>query len=129
MTAESFSIKEHSGDSKYLCKENCEDVEEVRGVPFFRPKSNSLVSSGGSYAWLRMMLRYYNHPIKSKRSYNRRLNVESTIHAKKSKFGSRVRSRNDTAKENESTIQWIGYNFSILSRAYFEYDVEPYFIK
>ena len=129
LTAKNFEIKEHSGDGMYLCRENCDDVESVGGKPFFRPKSNTLVKSDGSYAWLRMMLNYYNHPIKSKRSYNRRLNVESTNHAKKAKFGSHVRSKNDTAKETESTIQWIGYNFSVLSRAYYEYDIEPYFTK
>ena len=129
LTAKNFNVEEHSGDSKYLCKENCEAVEAVGGKPFFRPKSNTLVESGGSYAWLRMMLNYYNHPIKAKRSYNKRLNVESTNRAKKTKFGSHVRSKNDTAKENESTLQWIGYNFSVLSRAHYEYDIEPYFIR
>ena len=129
LTGKNFTIEEHSGDSKYLCKENCEDVESVGGVPFFRPKSNTLVRSDGSYAWLRMMLNYHNHPIKAKRSYNRRLNVESTIHAKKTKFGSYVRSRNDIAKENESILQWIGYNFSVLSRANYQCDIEPYFMK
>ncbi|KAF0152065.1 MAG: Transposase [Ignavibacteria bacterium] len=128
-TAKNFEVKEHSGDSAYLCRENCDDVESVGGMPFFRPKSNTLVKSDGSYAWLRMMLNYYNHPIKAKRSYNRRLNVESTNHAKKAKFGSHVKSKNDTAKETESTIQWIDYNFSVLSRAYYEYDIEPYFVK
>lgn len=128
-TAKNFNVEEHSGDSKYLCKENCEDVEAVGGMPFFRPKSNTLVISDGSYAWLRMMLNYYKHPIKAKRSYNRRLNVESTNHAKKSKFGSHIRSKNDTAKENESTIQWLDYNFSVLSRAYYQFDVEPFFVK
>ena len=129
LTGKNFTIEEHSGDSKYLCKENCEEVESVGGVPFFRPKSNTLVRSDGSYAWLRMMLNYHNHPIKAKRSYNRRLNVESTIHAKKTKFGSYVRSRNDIAKENESILQWIGYNFSVLSRANYQCDIDPYFMK
>ena len=129
LTAKNFDINEHSGDSAYLCKENCDDVESVGGKPFFRPKSNTLVKSDGSYAWLRMMLNYYNHPIKAKRSYNRRLNVESTNHAKKTKFGSRVKSKNDTAKENESTIQWIDYNFSVLSRVYYGYDIKPHFAK
>ena len=128
-TAKNFKIEEHSGDSKYLCKDNCDAVEAVDGMPFFRPKSNTLVKSDGSYAWLRMMLNYYNHPIKSKRSYNRRLNVESTNHAKKSKFGSHVRSKNDVAKENESKFQWLGYNFTVLSRAYYQFDVNPYFAR
>ena len=129
LTAKNFEVKEHSGDSTYLCKENCDDVETIGGKPFFRPKSNSLVQSDGSYAWLRMMLNYHNHPIKAKRSYNRRLNVESTNHAKKAKFGSSVRSKTDIAKENESTFQWLDYNFSVLSRAYYAYDIEPYFAK
>jgi len=128
-TAKNFKIDEHSGDSKYLCKENCDLVEEIGGKPFFRPKSNTLVKSRGSYAWLRMMLYYHNHPIKAKRSYNRRSNVESTNSAKKRKFGSHVRSKNDTAKENESAFQWLGYNFSVLSRAYYQFDIEPYFVK
>ena len=75
------------------------------------------------------MLNYYNHPIKAKRSYNKRLNVESTNHAKKTKFGSHVKSKNDIAKETESTIQWIDYNFSVLGRAYYEYNIEPFFTK
>jgi len=128
-TAKNFDVEEHSGDSMYLCRENCDDVESVGGMPFFRPKSNTLVKSDGSYAWLRMILYYYNHPIKAKRSYNRRSNVESTNHAKKSKFGSHVRSKNDIAKENESTFQWLDYNFSVLSRAYYQFDVEPFFMK
>jgi len=128
-TAKNFNVEEHSGDSKYLCRENCDDVESVEGIPFFRPKSNTLIKSDGSYAWLRMMLYYYNCPIKSKRSYNRRSNVESTNHAKKKKFGSHVRSKNDTAKENESIFQWLDYNFSVLSRAYYQFGVEPYFTK
>ncbi len=128
-TAKNFDVEEHSGDSKYLCRANCDDVESVGGMPFFRPKSNTLIKSDGSYAWLRMMLYYYNHPIKAKRSYNRRSNVESTNHAKKSKFGSHVRSKNDIAKENESTFQWLDYNFSVLSRAYYQFDIEPYFTK
>lgn len=129
LTARNFEVKEHSGDSTYLCKENCDDVEAVGGKPFFRPKSNTLVQSDGSYAWLRMMLNYHNHPIRAKRSYNRRLNVESTNRAKKAKFGSHVRSKNDTAKENESTFQWLGYNFTVLGRAYYSYGIEPYFTK
>lgn len=129
LTAKNFEIKEHSADSTYLCKENCDDVEAAGGKPFFRPKSNTLVRSDGSYAWLRMILNYHNHPIKAKRSYNRRLNVESTNHAKKAKFGSSVKSKNDAAKENESTFQWIDYNFSVLSRAYYAYGIEPYFAK
>jgi hypothetical protein len=128
-TSQNFNVDEHSGDSAYLCKENCEEVESVGGMPFFRPKSCTRVKSRGSYPWMRMMLYYYEHPIKAKRSYNRRLNVEATIHAKKTKFGSSVRSKNDTAKENESTIQWVDYNFSVLSRAYYQHDIEPYFIK
>lgn len=128
-TAKNFNIEEHSGDSMYLCRENCDTIEAVGGIPFFRPKSNTLVKADGSYAWLRMMLYYYTHPIKAKRSYNRRSNVESTNSAKKRKFGSHVRSKNDTAKENESTFQWLGYNFSVLSRAYYWFDVEPHFAK
>lgn len=128
-TAKNFTIEEHSGDGMYLCRENCDAVEEVGGKPFFRPKSNTLVKADGSYAWLRMMLYYYQHPIKAKRSYNRRSNVESTNSAKKRKIGSHVRSMNDVAKENEAMAQWIDYNFTVLARALYEHDIIPDFAR
>lgn len=126
-TAKNFTIEEHSGDSMYLCRENCDEVEKFGGIPFFRPKSNSLVKADGSYAWLRMMLYYYKHPIKAKKSYNRRSNVESTNSAKKRKFGSVIKSKEEVAKENEGLIQWMDYNFSVLVRAHYQYNVVPDF--
>jgi hypothetical protein len=53
--------------------------------------------------------------------------VESAISAKKRKFGSFVRAKEDTSKENEETLGWIGYNFSVLCRGVHEFGLKPQF--
>lgn len=128
-TAERFDIDEWSGDSMYLARDNCNMVEQVGGKPFFRPKKNTTNKARGSYAWMRMMNYYEEHPRKSKKSYNKRSNAESTIFAKKSKFGDTVRCKDDIAMENEGQLKWIGYNFSVLGRAYYEFGIQPNFMK
>lgn len=128
-TAERFEINEWSGDSLYLARANCDRVEEIGGKPFFRPKKNTTNKARGSYAWMRMMNHYEKHPRKSKKSYNKRSNVETSIFAKKAKFGDSVRCKEDTAMENEGHLKWIAYNFSVLGRAYYEFGIQPNFMK
>ncbi len=128
-TAKNFLVEEWSGDTKYFARDNCNAVEAAGGKPFFRPRKDATCKADGSYAFMRMMLDYYNKPIKSKRSYNKRSNAESTIHAKKSKLGDFVRCKEDNAKENEEHIRWIDYNFTVLARALYELNIIPEFIK
>ncbi|MBU1004668.1 MAG: hypothetical protein KJ561_02460, partial [Nanoarchaeota archaeon] len=40
-TAKNFDVWEHSGDSKYLCRENCDDVEFL-----FPPVYSEAVTGG-----------------------------------------------------------------------------------
>ena len=64
-------------------------------------------------------------PKQYEKEYHVRSNVESTNMAKKQKFGDYVLCKNDTAKEQESELTWCAYNFSVLSRAYYELGIEP----
>jgi len=122
-----FNINDWCGDSAYLSRDNCNAVEEVGGIPWFRPKNNVTARPKGSPAWKRMITAFHTKPEESGKHYHKRSNSESTNSAKKRKFGSFVRSRNDSAKENEEHMKWIGHNFSVLSRARYEYNIKPSF--
>jgi transposase len=125
--AKSFEVREWSGDRAYLSRENCNAVASVGAEPWFQLKLNTTARSRGSPAWRRMVLEFQRNPELAERKYHRRSAVESAISAKKRKFGSFVRARKDTSKENEETLSWIGYNFSVLCRAVHEFGLKPHF--
>jgi len=125
--AKSFEVGEWSGDRAYLSRENCNAVAKTGAEPWFKLKSNTTARSKGSPAWRRMVLEFRRNPEAAERKYHRRSAVESAISAKKRKFGSFVRAKDDTSKENEETLGWVGYNFSILCRAVHEFGLKPHF--
>lgn len=126
-TANNFKVKEWSGDAVYLCRDNCEAVGKVGGEPWFKLKSNVTSKPRGSFRWKRMVKGFRDRSEEAAKKYHRRSNVESTISAKKRKFGSFVRSKEDISKENEETLSWVAYNFTILGRALYEYGIMPEF--
>lgn len=125
--AKSFKVKEWSGDSAYLSRENCSAVAAINAEPWFKLKSNVTARARGSPAWRKMVRTFRERPEVADPKYHRRSNSEATISAKKRKFGSFVRAREDASKENEEMLAWVGYNFSVLSRAYYEYGIVPEF--
>jgi len=116
-----FLINDWCGDGMYCSRRNCTAVAEAGGNPWFRPKKNATMKQKGSKAYFNMMLAYTIETEESMKRYHKRSNSESTFSAKKRKFGNIVRSRNDTAKENEEMLAWSVYNCSVLSRAKYEY--------
>jgi len=125
--AKDFEVKEWSADRAYLSRENCNAVAAVGAEPWFKLKCNTTARSRGSPAWRRMVLEFWRNPEVAERKYHRRSAVESAISAKKRKFGGFVRARKDASKENEETLGWIGYNFSVLGRAVHEFGLKPQF--
>jgi len=125
--AKSFEVKEWSADRAYLSRENCNAVAAVGAEPWFKLKSNTTAKTRGSPAWRKMVLEFWQNPEVAERKYHRRSAVESAISAKKRKFGSFVRAKKDASKENEETLSWIGYNFSVLCRAVHEFGLKPHF--
>lgn len=119
--ARRFLINDWCGDGAYCSRENCTAVANKGGNPWFRPKKNATLRQGGSRAYTNMMLAYIIEAEKSMKHYHKRSNSESTFSSKKRKFGSCVRSKNDTAKENEERLAWAAYNFPVLSRARYEH--------
>jgi transposase len=122
-----YKINLWSGDGVYLARENCTAVQEAGGKPRFHLKKGLTKKSKGHPAWKQMLYYAEEHPEEYDSEYHTRSNVECTNSAKKRKFGDSVRSKNDTAQENESQGSWCCYNFTVLSRAYYELGIEPNF--
>lgn len=112
------NIKDWSGDSMYLARENCNAVAEIGANPWFRLKSNTTAKAKGSPAWKKMVNTMREKPEIAEPKYHKRSNVESTFSAKKRKFNRYVRATNNIAKINEETLAWVCYNFSIITKAY-----------
>lgn len=127
VTAKNFRIEEWSGDGMYQCRENCTAVAEVGGKPYFKLKKNITSRSKGHPAWKIMIYEKRDHPRRYKKKYHKRSNVESTNASKKRRIGSSVRSKLDTAREQEEHIKWVDYNLLVLNRALYEWDIEPNF--
>lgn len=123
-----FNPKEWSGDCTYLSRKNCNECDEHGIKPYFRLKDNTTPRAARSPTWKNMVNEAKNNPDKYGKHYHKRSNSESTISAKKRKFGSSVRSRIDEIKENEELFSWSCYNFSVLVRAYYEYGIVPEFV-
>ncbi|HIH31346.1 TPA: transposase [Candidatus Woesearchaeota archaeon] len=120
-----FKVNIVSGDGTYLSRENCTAVESIGGKPRFHLKKGLTKKPKGHLAWKTMLKYAEKNPEEYEKEYHTRSNVESTNHAKKSKFGDTVHCKKDTAKEQESHITWCCYNFTVLSRAYHELEIEP----
>jgi len=122
-----FHVDEWSGDSAYLSRENCNSVRKIGAEPWFKLKSNTTAKAKGSPAWKQMVNTTKEHPEIANPKYHKRSNVESTNSAKKRKFGSSVRCRLPTAQRNEEMLSWIGYNFSLIPKAKYEFGVKSSF--
>lgn len=122
--SQDFLINDWCGDSKYLSRENCNEVAKAGGSPWFKPKKNTTKRPSGSPSWKQMVKTAQNNPDEFSKHYHKRSNVESTFSAKKRKFGNSVRTKLDDAKENEEHLKWVGYNFSVLSRAHYEHNLK-----
>ena len=120
-----YKVNIHSGDGVYLSRKNCTAVEEIGGKPRFHLKKGLTKKPKGHPAWKRMLVHAQEHPEEYEQEYHIRSNVESTNSAKKRKFGDSVKSKQDTSQEQECHLSWCCYNFTILSRAYYELDIRP----
>lgn len=126
-TAANFTIEEWSGDGMYWAKANCEKVAEVGGKPYFKPKESWSGKARGCMIWKKMNLEFKQNPEEVGKHYHKRSNVESTNASKKRRLGSWVRSKLDTAREQEEHMKWINYNLLVLNRAFYEWEIEPSF--
>lgn len=124
-----FKIKDMCGDKAYLTRDGCNAVKEAGGKAHFKMKKNTISNAKGSQEWKRTVTAQKNNDPLEIDTYNIRQNAESTNHAKKSKFGSKIRSKLDKTKESEAMGKWCVYNVTAICRAYYDDMIEPKFIQ
>lgn len=122
-----FTLDHMNGDKAYLSRDACNAVHEAGGKAHFKIKSNTTSNAKGSQEWKRMVTAQKNQDPQEIDDYNIRQNAESTNHAKKAKFGSRLRSKQDSTKEAEAMGKWCAYNITAICRAYYDNAIEPTF--
>jgi len=123
-TAKRFNVKEISADAGYLSRENCNTANKLGVMPYIMPKKNVSARSKGSATWHRMIRLWKNNESLFREHYHQRSNVESTFSMIKRKFGTYLRSKNDTAKFNEILLKVICHNACVLSEALLSYDIK-----
>jgi transposase len=116
-------VEDWPADAAYLSRDNCDAVVAIGAKPWFNLKSNTTARKKGSQAWRDMVVTFKQNPEYSNEKYHMRSKVESANSAKKRKFGSFVRCRLPVAQRIEEAFSWVDYNFSLVSRASFEFGV------
>jgi len=124
----SFTIKHWSADNFYLTRDNCTSVRAKGGKAHIRIRENNITDAKGSPEWKRTVTLQKQKDEQELNDLNMRQNGESTNSAKKRKFGSYTLCVNDWSQVNDIKLSWCCYNFSVLSRAYFEYGIVPEFL-
>jgi transposase len=59
--------------------------------------------------------------------YHKRSNVESVFQMIKSKFGEKLRSKNETAQVNEALTKVLCHNLCVVIQSMYELDIDPTF--
>jgi transposase len=128
-TAESFTMREVSGDKGYLSAKNATAIRAVGARPYIAFKSNSTErgETKNSKAWTEMFHYFIWRRDEFLTSYHKRSNVETTFSMIKRKFGDSLRSKTDTAMVNEALCKLLCHNIVVLIHEMHELGIEPVF--
>lgn len=140
-----FVIKEVSGDKAYSSKANYNAINELGGTAYIPFKSNTKVwgsshsranswsntqSKGDKARIWRKMYRYFTYNQEEfLEHYHKRSNIESTNNMIKSKFTDLIRSKTETAQNNEVLLKVLCHNICVVIQEMFELGIEPNFIE
>lgn len=97
-------------DPGYLSRKNCELVAEKGGVPYIKPKKNSLMKAKGCWPWKQMITLFRKHPRIFNRTYRLRQRVESGWRSLKSLVGDLIRNKTVQSIKIEIWAKIICYN-------------------
>lgn len=131
-TAERFTVREVSADKAYSGKANLWHIHQAGATPLIpfkggnatpskRGRSNAYISApglpGSAKMWRKAALYFEAHRDEFDRRYHKRSNVEATFGAIKRKFGDDLKSRKETAQQNEVLAKVLAYNLTVLIKA------------
>ncbi len=122
-TAESFTVREMSGDKAYLSADNLQIIDLRGGVPYIPFKSNSTL--GNTPLWDKMFHYFQFNRDEFLTHYHKRSNVESVFSMIKRKFGDAVRSRTDTSMRNEALAKIVCHNLCCVIQEWYELGIDP----
>jgi transposase len=121
-----FNMQEVSADKGYTSMKNLQATIDHGAMPFIPFKSNTQLDRG-SDLWSKMFY-YYNFKREEFLAhYHQRSNVESVFQMIKSKFGEKLRSKNETAQVNEALTKVLCHNLCVVIQSMYELDITPEF--
>ncbi|MDQ3815118.1 MAG: transposase [Armatimonadota bacterium] len=134
-TAERFTIKKVSADKAYATVANHKAAQKEGATAYIPFKSNATGAAtaqahkndGGCGLWRQMWHYYQMHRDEFLEHYHMRSNVESTFSMVKAKFGDSLRSKDDTAQENEALCKILCHNICCVIQSMYELGIEPDF--
>lgn len=124
-----YDIKEVSADKAYSSRQNLEIVSNLGGVPYIPFKKNTKGRPKGPWIWRRMYDLYSKHREEFMMHYHKRSNSETCFHMLKMKFGSSLRTKNDTSQNNEILSKCLAHNICVLAQEALELGIEIDFEK
>ena len=121
-----FNMQEVSADKGYISMKNLQATVDHGAVPFIPFKSNTQPDRGTDI-WSKMF-HFYNYKREEFLAhYHKRSNVESVFQMIKSKFGEKLRSKNETAQINEALTKVLCHNLCVVIQSMYELNVTPEF--
>ena len=132
-TAETFDVREVSGDKAYSSRANLRAVVNVGAMPYIPFKKGTTGSPTSTHhrgydpLWPRMWAYYQYRQAEFLTHYHKRSNVETTFSMVKAKFGGAVRAKTPTAQVNEALLKFLCHNIVVLIQSIYELDIEPAF--
>lgn len=121
-----FNMQEVSADKGYISMKNLQATVDHGAVPFIPFKSNTQPDRGTDI-WSKMFHFYSYKRDEFLAHYHKRSNVESVFQMIKSKFGEKLRSKNETAQINEALTKVLCHNLCVVIQSMYELDVVPEF--
>ena len=130
-TARTFTLDEVTADKAYSSRKNLRAVNRYGGIAYI-PFKNRTTGLGGHSRpydplWHKMWAYYQYNRSEFLEHYHKRSNVETTFSMIKRKFGGNIRSKTDTAQENEVLCKVLCHNICVLISSIYELGVEPVF--
>jgi transposase len=127
-TSENFVMNSVCADKAYSSNKNLKLVVSKAAQPFIAFRTNAKADDKrNSSVWNRMFHYFMCNRDEFMHRYHRRSNVETTFSMIKTKFGERLRSKTDTAQENEVLCKILAHNLCCVIQSMYELGVEPDF--
>ncbi len=121
-----FKMLEVSADKGYISQKNLQATVDHGAVPYIPFKSNTQPDRG-SDLWSKMFYFYNYKREEFLTHYHKRSNVESVFQMIKSKFGEKLKSKNETAQINEALTKVLAHNLCVVIQSMYELNVTPEF--